>query len=411
MNTGSSYRWWILANVILVNVLVVGFAWNYVIMLVPEILGDLSLEIADWGLLWAGISLGVCLFAIIAGALADRYGVRVVIGAGLVLVAGSLLLRAQLQGLVEMFGSMVLFGVALGTIFPNVPKALGLWFPAEQLGFANGLAAAGAGVGFTAAGMAAPVLSEFFGGWRGLSEASAWATLAVATLWLLSVRDGSPSHSGAAPVPPLVGVRRVLEVRSVWILAGCYMLFIGSDLSLIGYIVTFLTEVRGMGSEGAGLFLSILSWAFIAGCLLLPMLSDRLGRRKPIFILGIGTAGLCVLSIALVSGSLLMGLAACFGFFSGAVVLIFIVPLEMNPPGPRLAGSAMGVAITGGFAGGSIGPVIGMRLVSVEPIVGFAFWTFCYLLAVLLFSTLRETGPSAQSAADPAATSALRETG
>ena len=94
MNTGSSYRWWILANVILVNVLVAGFAWNYVIMLVPEILGDLSLEIADWGLLWAGISLGVCLFAIIAGALADRYGVRVVIGAGLVLVAGSLLLRA-----------------------------------------------------------------------------------------------------------------------------------------------------------------------------------------------------------------------------------------------------------------------------------------------------------------------------
>ena len=115
---------------------------------------------------------------------------------------------------------MVLFGVALGTILPNVPKALGLWFPAEQLGFANGLAVAGAGVGFTAVGMAAPVLSEFFGGWRGLSEASAWATLAVATLWLLSVRDGSPPHSGAAPVPPLVGVRRVLEVRSVWILAA-----------------------------------------------------------------------------------------------------------------------------------------------------------------------------------------------
>ena len=41
------YRWGVLANVVLVSVLVPGIAWNYIIMVVPEVLGDLGLQIGQ----------------------------------------------------------------------------------------------------------------------------------------------------------------------------------------------------------------------------------------------------------------------------------------------------------------------------------------------------------------------------
>ena len=57
----TPYCWWVLANIALVSFLLLGFAWNYLIMLVPEVLDDLGLTLSDWGLLWAGTSLGAVL--------------------------------------------------------------------------------------------------------------------------------------------------------------------------------------------------------------------------------------------------------------------------------------------------------------------------------------------------------------
>ncbi|HSD11232.1 MAG TPA: hypothetical protein VLF14_09620, partial [Candidatus Binatia bacterium] len=54
-----TYRWWILAAATLANVIVPGIGWNYVIMVVPQLLADLRLDVATWGILWSAISLGV----------------------------------------------------------------------------------------------------------------------------------------------------------------------------------------------------------------------------------------------------------------------------------------------------------------------------------------------------------------
>ena len=83
----SGRRWWVLANVVLVNVIVIGIAWNYLIMFVPALIRDLGLEISDWGTLWAGIALGVLVFSFPAGVAGDRVGARASLTAGLVLAA------------------------------------------------------------------------------------------------------------------------------------------------------------------------------------------------------------------------------------------------------------------------------------------------------------------------------------
>jgi len=63
------YRWWVLANAFLIFITAFGMGWTYIVMLVPQVLRDLGLAMPDWGSLWAAISLGTVLFAIVGGVL------------------------------------------------------------------------------------------------------------------------------------------------------------------------------------------------------------------------------------------------------------------------------------------------------------------------------------------------------
>src|SRR4029450_6401597 len=121
------YRWWVLANVVLVSVLVPGIAWNYIIMVVPDVLGDLGLQIGQWGVLWAGISLGVLVSSIPAGALGDPFGARHSVGWGTALIGLSLLLRATATGFVPVLFAMVLFGLTLGRVIADLAKGVAGW--------------------------------------------------------------------------------------------------------------------------------------------------------------------------------------------------------------------------------------------------------------------------------------------
>ena len=214
---GSVNRWWVLANVVLVNVVVTGIAWNYLIMFVPDVIGDLGLQLSSWGALWSGIPLGVLLFSVPAGAFGDRFGVRSALAVGLTVAALSVGARVGVEGLVTMFLSMVGFGLGLALILSSFPKAIAQVFPASELGMANGFAQAGVGVGLGSATLVAPWLSGPLGGWRGLSAALAaacftWQWSGSRAFATPSVRpvtqDGSPT--------PLPSSRSCACRRCVW---------------------------------------------------------------------------------------------------------------------------------------------------------------------------------------------------
>ena len=106
-------------------------------------------------------------------------------------------------------------------------------------------------------------------------------------------------------------------------------------------------------------------------------------------------AGICMLLAAYATGTSLWLVAIVWGFTGGVAPIAFVVPLEMDGVGPFLAGSAVGVALTAGYLGGVLAPIIGMSLVTMNPIAGFVFWGGCYALSACLFLVLKETGPRA----------------
>ena len=406
--SAGSYRWLVLANSVLVFTFAFGFGWTYIVMVVAQVLADLELELSSWATLWSAISFGTLVSAVIGGALGDRYGVQKIVGLGVVLMGATLIMRATAGSFGSMYAWMFLFGIALALTFPNVPKALGMWFAPEEFGLANGATQAGYGVGAALAAVLTPLVLDSVGGWRNLTYILGFATAAIGVLWFLTVRDRVPESVESAgqessqdqpeQLGALAAMRQVLKLRDVWILSACHMLFLGSYIGIIGYAPTYFADVQGMSAAAAGFIVSLILWAYVVGALAIPSVSDRVGLRKAFYFPGMFIAGACMVISAYVLGAPLWITALVWGFAGGAAPLAFVVPLEMDGVGPSLAGSAVGIAITAGYLGGVLAPIIGMGLVAITPVAGFYFWGGCYMLSAVLFLLLKETGPRVRQA-------------
>jgi nitrate/nitrite transporter NarK len=395
----GSLRWLVLANVVGMNFVATGMAWTYVVVLVAPILEDLHLALLDWGTLWSGLSMGALLGAVPAGVLGDRFGVRAVVAGGALAMAATLGLRALGASFGVVLAAMVLYGVTLSLVSANLPKALGMWFPQEQLGLANGIALAGNGGGQGLATFAAPLAVGAAGGWRGLTTWLALGVTALAVVWGVTVRERVPEPqlvsggNGAADLPaPSAGLVGALAVREVWMVAGSYFFFLAGYLGVVSYLPSYLVSVRGLAPQQAGGMLSIVLASYVVGSLILPGFSDRIGRRKVVYVPGILLSGLMVYCASAFMGTTLVAVMVIWGFAAGAIALVFAVPLELPGIGPELAGSAIGATLLAGFLGGFVSPIAGLALAQRSPAAAFLFWAACYALSALAFALLPETG-------------------
>ena len=108
--TADSYRWLVLANSVLVFTFAFGFGWTYIVMVVAQVLADLRLDMASWGMLWSAISFGTLVSAMIGGALGDRYGVQKIVGLGVALMGVTLVIAGHGLRFSSMYVWMFLFG-------------------------------------------------------------------------------------------------------------------------------------------------------------------------------------------------------------------------------------------------------------------------------------------------------------
>ena len=103
-----------------------------------------------------------------------------------------------------------------------------------------------------------------------------------------------------------------------------------------------------------------------------------------------------VFAAAVTTGMPLVAVMVAWGLAAGVVAILFVVPLELDGVGPASAGSALGLALTAGFGGGFVSPIVGSTLASATPLAGIGFWVACYAGSAFLFLLLPETGPRAR---------------
>src|SRR5215203_2230920 len=246
---------------------------------------------------------------------------------------------------------------------------------------------------------------------RGVAWGSFWVGmgvvgLAVAVmLYLLLPKEekaGQPDNwmKGAAEA------FRVVFKNPQSILCGLIagLLFIPTTIFDMVWGVRYLQEAHGFDYGSAVMRSAAVPFGWIIGCPLLGLISDRLGRRKPVIIGGalvlLGCLAWILYGPAGVLPPYVLGLLT--GTASGAAMLPYTVIKEANPP--QFGGTATGVVNFINFTFSALlGPVFGRILQSVSgggPMelqhfqTAFTPLLFGVALAVLLTLGLEETGPA-----------------
>jgi FSR family fosmidomycin resistance protein-like MFS transporter len=299
--------------------------------LLPVFIETLSLSITQAGLLTVFVQAPSLLQPVI-GHLADRVSLRylVILAPGVTATAMSLLGVAPSYAVLAVL--LVVVGLSSATLHAVAPVMSGR-LSGKNLGRGMGFWMVGGEVGRTLGPLVIVAAIQYFGlastPWL---MAGGW--LASAILYV-RLRDlpGSPAHTvDGLPwlealrvmgpfLVPLVGI---VTVRSFMITA------------LTTYLPILLTE-QGASLWFAGISLSILEVAGVAGALLGGSLSDRLGRRWVLLVSLVATPAVMLAFLAS-AGWMRFPLLLCLGFtaLSMTPVLMALVQ-ESFPRNPSLA--------------------------------------------------------------------------
>jgi len=400
--SASSYRWWMLFVICVVGFIIAGVAWNIMPVLFQEIAqpkeAGLGLSLVQLGTVWGILPLALALLGIVGGIAADRYGVRWVIGLGTVLAAVAGACRGMSGGFFSLLGWMFLFGVAYSAIGPNIPKFIGTWFQSKELGLANGIVFSAVGLGGgIAIHFGGSLFSPAVGGWRNALYMIGIISLAAGILWITSVQsprtDASEAGKTKGKTVLLHGLLIGFKIKDVWLLVICQMLFLGAWLGQLGYLPMYLVG-KGMSKAVAYGYASIASYFFMIGSMVVPLISDRIGTRKIVYVVTICLCGISFMLVPFVSGPALGIALAAMGFCGGGYVIPRLIPIEHPRLGLAVAGSVFGFISSMGFLGGFISPMVGNALAArVGGESALLLWASFILIASFIFLFVTETHP------------------
>lgn len=323
--------------------------------LIVQLRGDIDLTTVQLGATIAGFSGAAALTSFMAGRLVDRLGWVRSIWVAAVLLAGPLLLLgtvARTAG--QVLALFVIAGLGNAVAQPAANLAIIRGVPRSRQGFAFGIKQAAVPAGSLLAGFTVPLIGLTVG-WR-------WAFIGSAALIVLLAkaaplgRRGPLATSGGA-----LRMRAVISDRALLLLAlANYTSAMGLN-SLFAFIVE-ASVARGITPVTAGLLLSVAGALGTISRLVVGWLADRFPRTSRGMLVetasyaAIGVTGMFVLGrFGMTVAAIVVGLAlsAGFGFaWSGQFNLVVTTVWRLTPA------AATGVAQTGLWLGGTLGPLL-----------------------------------------------------
>ena len=270
----------------------------------------------------AGYAFGILIAAfgvgcVLGGFLQDRHGPRCAGLWGTALLCGGFFAAGLLPpGSAEAFFLAFSIPAGLGTAFlyPSIQSCAQKWY-ADRKGLATGVI--GGAVGLSGAFLTVFVRTVVRGFWvvqgiRGAFWALGAVTLPVCLVGSLLLQD--PPQTGQTQKPQENGKntidlapRQMLRTKQYWLCAGA-VCFSTPAVLLFSPIILKLGMERGLEEQAALWSVVLGSVGSAAGRLLMPLLSDRIGRRPTDMLLFAVSAGLSA-GFAFAQG---WGVVACY---------------------------------------------------------------------------------------------------
>tara|TARA_A100001037_G_C15114723_1_gene620832 strand:+ start:542 stop:1735 length:1194 start_codon:yes stop_codon:yes gene_type:complete len=302
------------------------------------------------------------------GQLADRFGPRLVLAAGIVVSGVSLglmgLINAPWQA-VALYGLLFSFGSAATSITP-IGVMLTRSYP-EKAGMANSIAISGMGVGqLVIVSLLAAQLASL--GWRGAYAMLGIAMIVCVLPLVVSVgRRMEQSEVVAAPESDVAAssgsIWDVVRGGRFWLLAVMYAICGFQDFLVATHVVAFALD-EGVSPLLAGNMLAFMGLAGLAGVLLSGALNDRFGARVP--------TGLCFAIRVVVFAAILqlkdppviVAVALGYGFTFWITAPLTVV-YSRALTGLAMLGTLTGLITMIHHAAGGLGALVGARIFDV----------------------------------------------
>ncbi len=348
------YGWAVLATATLVVFGSLGLARFGYTMVLPDMQAGLGIDNSQTGALATANLIGYLALALIGGALAARYGPRVVVAAGLSVAAAGMMLTGAAGGFPDAVAWRVLTGIGSGASNVPVMALLPAWFASRRRGLASGIAVAGSALGLMFSGAVVPRVLSAWGdsGWRVCWFIFGGITLLLAAGSLLFLRN-RPADLGlqpvgaagdAAPPQPAGGIRwaQVYRSRAVWHLGAVYVAFGFSYIIYMTFFTKHLIDQGGYTKDAAGDLFMVMGWVSLVCGLVWGTVSDVIGRRRALIIVYLIHAAAFGLFALWAEPAGFTLSAVLFGFSAWSIPAIMAAACG-DVLGPRLAPAALGL--------------------------------------------------------------------
>ncbi len=395
-------KWSVLILNTAVFIGIVGIPFTAMPVLFSSITNELDLTLLQIGVIWGCFSFGMTFGSFLGGLAGDRFRLYKVIGILCFTVAVTNGLRALSFDYISLGASMLLCGVAVGAAIPTVNRVPGLYFPPGQLGMAVGITNSGFCIGaMLATALGATFILPLVGSWRNVLFIYSAVCFILGCAWLClmtgtQVARQNDAYSGDdekhVVLHEALGV--IFRSKDMWIILIVNVMLMGSFTAIMGYLPTYLANT-GLPVNVGDSISSTLFFAGIAGTLLVPVISDRIGRRKALIIVCALIMGAGTYLLTISETKFLWILVPLVGLaYMGVVALCYTIILEMKGIDPAYKATALGLAVTSQNIGGFFLPIVGGLLAESNFAWPFILWAAAILIAAICLCRVQETGTS-----------------
>ena len=338
----------------------VGLDRFMILPMFPAIMKDLHLGYQDLGEITGALAITWGIASLFAGRLSDRFGERRLVLVGIVSFSVLVGLSGLANGLLTLVLVRALMGVVDGiyatpsivaTLQSSKPSRHGMNLGIEQMMLPL--------FGLALAPILVTQLLQAMN-WRWIFVLVTPFGLLVAAATARVLRRSAPrvpAWSGTAGTGRWTDVIRTRNIQHNMIGMLCWLICLVVTSALLP---SYLTDYLHLSLPQMGFVLSAIGFGGAAGDVLMPMLSDRIGR-KPVMLISTvcAAASLLLLMRQGPAPVPLFVLLLLTNFFNFALITLTVGPISTESVPPELMASASGLVIcTGEIFGGGIAPVI-----------------------------------------------------
>lgn len=340
-----------------------------VIFLMPFAAPELHLSNAQVGMVTSALALTWALSGYLLGAYSDRTGDRKgILVAMVVAFSVCTILTGAVTSFLALLAVRAIMGLAEGPVLPIAQSIMAQESSPSRRGFNMGIlqSVAGSVLAAILGPMITVALASAFG-WRSAMYIVGIPGLVMAAvLWRWLRQPKAP----AAPTPQEVETgtatsmtrKGLLGYRNIWLGVLIASAMVTWLFTLMSFAPLYLVKVRGLTPEQMGLAMAAMGVGSLVWGIVVPMLSDRLGRKPMAVVFCLLSALAPLFIVHLAAAAPMLSVALIFGFMGAGCFPLVMATIPSETVPARYVATALGLIMG---AAEVIGAVIAPTLAGV----------------------------------------------